>query len=170
METGAVISRDGVYRYKLSRVWIPSKPALTILMLNPSTADEKKDDPTIRKCLWYAGTWHYGGINVVNYCAYRTPMPTSLFTAQKLNKDIIGPENLKWLTTMIQGNDVLIACGNQIELIANRDYVKAVRMVLETAANAVYCIGKTGGGYPKHPLYVGKNTERMVFEWPPTTK
>lgn len=61
----AVLSDDGQYRYQLERTW-GFGDAVTFVMLNPSTADARKDDPTIRRCLSYARSWGYDGIRVVN--------------------------------------------------------------------------------------------------------
>ncbi len=86
---GAVLSADGVYRYRLWRTWDASKPTLAFLMLNPSTADATEDDPTIRRCLGFAKEWGYGSLVVVNLFALRSPNPDAL----RENDDPVGPEN-----------------------------------------------------------------------------
>lgn len=63
--TGAIFSPDRKYRYALWRIW-DSKPLAGWYMLNPSVADEKTDDPTIRKCCGFARRWGNGGILVLN--------------------------------------------------------------------------------------------------------
>ncbi len=64
-EAGATLSVDNVYRYALWRTWDPpadmfepSRPIMTWVMLNPSTADHRVDDPTIRKCIGFAKRPH----------------------------------------------------------------------------------------------------------------
>ena len=57
---------DGDYRYALWRCWDPSLPPMVIVMCNPSTADGKLNDATIRKCIGFARAFGFGGICVVN--------------------------------------------------------------------------------------------------------
>lgn len=68
----AILSEDRKYRYILSRTWDETKPTVLFIGLNPSTADEKTDDPTIRKCINYAKCWGYGKILMANLFAFRS--------------------------------------------------------------------------------------------------
>jgi len=76
--------------YQLRRKWDSEKPTLAFIMLNPSTADEVEDDPTIRRCVGYAEDWGYGELIVGNLYAYRTSDP------EELNKveNPIGPKRM----------------------------------------------------------------------------
>jgi hypothetical protein len=71
----AVLSDRGTYRYRLTRQWDLGKAMLPVCMLNPSTADAEKDDPTIKALMRFAGNWGYGGITVINLFAVRTSQP-----------------------------------------------------------------------------------------------
>ena len=73
----ATFSSCRAYRYSLSRIWDKKKKLVLLIGLNPSTADEKVDDPTIRRCVNYAKNWGYGGFLMVNLFAYRTTLPSS---------------------------------------------------------------------------------------------
>ena len=66
------------YRYSLYRIWDKKKKFVLFIGLNPSTADEGMDDPTIRRCSGYAQNWGYGGFMMVNLFAYRTTFPSNL--------------------------------------------------------------------------------------------
>ncbi|MBA3483376.1 MAG: DUF1643 domain-containing protein, partial [Pirellulales bacterium] len=73
------------YRYSLLRRWAPpqepDKPALRYCMfigLNPSTADERADDPTIRRCIRFARGWGYDGLVMANVFPLRSTDPKSL--------------------------------------------------------------------------------------------
>ena len=85
----ADFSACGTYRYALRRIWLPAAPQVLFIGLNPSTADEKSDDPTIRRCLGFARSWGYGGLIVANLFAYRATAPSALREA----RDPIGPLN-----------------------------------------------------------------------------
>lgn len=73
----ADVSPCGRYRYSLSRTWGHAPPVLFV-MLNPSTADADKDDPTIRRCMGFAKRWGYGGITVCNLYPWRATKPADL--------------------------------------------------------------------------------------------
>lgn len=93
MNKDAVISLCRQYRYWLSRQWDTSLPMVCFIMLNPSTADDNEDDPTIRKCTGFARRMGYGAIQVVNLFALRSTDPTKLRTAM----DPIGPDTDEWI-------------------------------------------------------------------------
>lgn len=57
--------------------------------LNPSTADETKDDPTVRRCIRYAQDWGFGGMVMLNAFAYRATDPSEM----KRQPDPVGPDN-----------------------------------------------------------------------------
>jgi hypothetical protein len=59
IKTGAEFSKDRIHRYALYRIWDESKPLIMFIGLNPSTADENKDDPTIKRCVAFAKHWGY---------------------------------------------------------------------------------------------------------------
>ena len=92
IERATVISKCGAYRYSLTRKWSDA-PNLPFVMLNPSTADAKEDDPTIRRCIGFARREGAGGLIVANLYALRAPSPEALWSA----RDPLGPENLQTL-------------------------------------------------------------------------
>src|SRR6266487_5248505 len=71
IEFGAVLDVSGIYRYSLWRAWSAYHPRIVFVLLNPSTADEQRNDPTIRRCMGFARTWNFGSVEVVNLFAYR---------------------------------------------------------------------------------------------------
>lgn len=79
MIRSAVISKDGLYRYTLRRVWDESKPLLNFVLLNPSKADAETDDATVRRCIGFAKLWGFGGIVITNLYAYRSTDPKKLW-------------------------------------------------------------------------------------------
>ena len=90
----ANISHDREERFSLSRTWDLKKPKVLYIMLNPSYADDKFDDPTIRRLIFFSKKFKYGGFYVANLFTQITPYPKLLnmendikfiFTANKIN-------------------------------------------------------------------------------------
>jgi hypothetical protein len=80
-----------------------------IIGLNPSTADEIDDDPTIRRCIAFAKSWGYGGLYMANLFAFRATEPADLFAAN----DPIGSGNDEWLCNLSKDAGVVVAAwGN----------------------------------------------------------
>ena len=105
------------YRYALSRTWNDKKKTILFIGLNPSTADEKIDDPTIRRCINYAQNWGYGSLLMVNLFAYRATLPTEL----KNVKNPIGNDNDLHIIELSKKADLAVAAwGNEGSLL-NRD-------------------------------------------------
>jgi len=148
---GAMISPCGMYRYTLVRQWDSSRPYMPFVMLNPSTADASQDDSTIRRCVAFAWREGCGGIDVVNLYAYRTTDPKRLWEVE----DPVGPFNRQ-----VVYDAAMVAAESGAPIICawgTHDVTQAVGLALVLAREAgakLKCLGKTKGGYPRHPLYV----------------
>lgn len=152
-DKGAVISADGKYRYALWRIWDHHLPCVLFIMLNPSTADANKDDPTIRKCITYAKKWGYGGLYVGNLYALRSRDPKAL----QYHDTPIGVDNdayLQWMKD--RSESVIAAWGNNI--LGDRR-AEEVRFNF----SPMYCLELTRAGRPKHPLYLGRNCKLIKY-------
>lgn len=84
----AVYSDCQTYRYALTWQWAPG-PRLLWVMLNPSTASELVNDPTVERCERRARALGFGGFRVVNLFALRATDPRAL----RLADDPVGPGN-----------------------------------------------------------------------------
>lgn len=150
----ATFSHCKTYRYSLTRKW-NSGSTLLVVGLNPSTADEKVDDPTVRRCIGFAKSWRFGKLVVANLFAYRSADPTLLARVD----DPIGPMNDRALKRLVAMADlVLVAWGTRGTILDRHDEV------LSWLSNP-HCLGITRGGFPRHPLYVRADAEpvRYVF-------
>jgi hypothetical protein len=94
----ALLSPDRLYRYTLERVWALDRPKCAFIGLNPSTADESRLDPTLRRCVRFADSWGYGSFVMLNVFAFRTTQPLGLLLAN----DPVGPANWMWLSLLMQ--------------------------------------------------------------------
>lgn len=145
MVTTACMSPCRRYRYRLERSWAKGR-LLPFVMLNPSTADETADDPTIRRCMGFARREGYVGIVVANLYAFRASTPASLWKAA----DPYGEENDAALVRIAQEAGGPVVCGWGAHGGKSN---RSVHLMQQAGADLV-CLGKTKGGQPRHPLYV----------------
>ncbi|HEX7157012.1 MAG TPA: DUF1643 domain-containing protein [Burkholderiaceae bacterium] len=143
IEGAARVSRCGRYRYALWRRWADG-PQVLFVMLNPSTADAKADDPTIRRCVDFARRWGFGSIAVGNLFAFRTPSPRALRRAVAP----VGPRNDAWLARMARESVQIVAAWGNDGSWLDRD--RAVRRLLPE----LHALAFTKSGQPRHPLYL----------------
>jgi len=150
-ESEAAFSACRRYRYRLTRRW-GGGPAVAFVMLNPSTADERQGDPTIRRCEALARAAGAGGLIAVNLCAYRATRPAELFAAE----DPEGPENAAVLAGLPAGLRILCAWGDH-GLRAGRG--PRAEAMLRAAGHDLWHLGLTRRGAPRHPLYLPATTQ-----------
>jgi hypothetical protein len=150
---GALFSPCRTYRYALWRIWDEDRPPVLFVGLNPSTADEDADDPTVRRCRGFARAWGHGGFILCNLFAYRATDPRDLFAAI----DPIGPQNDRWLRHYAEEAGLLVACWG-----ARGGYKDRGREVL-ALRNDWHCLGIGKTGFPRHPLYVPGECEAQPF-------
>jgi len=140
----ADFSKCGKYRYTLKRFWDDKKGHVLFVLLNPSTADAKKDDPTNRRGIGFAKRWGYGGVVFCNLFAYRTPYPSEL----KKAKRPVGRFNDKWLKEEARKADLVVASwGNHGRLLGRNEEVREM-------IKGMSHLGITKEGDPKHILYL----------------
>jgi hypothetical protein len=137
------------YRYRLCRHLSPGGDRrVTFAMLNPSTADEVANDPTVRRCIGYAMSWGYHWLEVVNIFAWRSTDPRELLKVE----DPVGPDNDQAIVDAASTSDLVVcAWGVHGKL---RDRGEAVAGLLRDAGVAPYCLDRTRSGAPRHPLYL----------------
>jgi hypothetical protein len=179
-EAGALISSDGLYRYRLWRWWGDGAGGCaTFVMLNPSTADGHVDDATIRKCVGFARRWKMSGIRVVNLFAFRSTDPKSLardFAYDNTLDAMVGPENDAHLFYVLReppgGCDehTVIAAwgstgGSAVAKMVRRRRV-AVRKLMADLGVQPMCLGTAKDGNPRHPLMLGYDTPLVPWEPP----
>ncbi len=144
----AVYSDCELYRYSLTRVWDASVRRVTFVMLNPSTATEVQNDPTIHRCEQRARTLGFGGFRAVNIFALRATDPRDM----KVAVDPEGHDNAGAIIDAAAWADMVIAAwGVHGE---HRDQGPLVAARLHAAGHALHHLGLTKAGHPRHPLYL----------------
>lgn len=140
---GATFDDSGRFRYLLWRTWDESLPRACFVMLNPSTADATSDDPTIRRCIGFARSHGFGGIEVVNLFAFRTTDPALLPRTAEAR----GAGNDEHIRRAIERCVVTIAAWG----VHGAGHWQAIPSL---SGIELHCLGVTNRGEPRHPLYV----------------
>jgi hypothetical protein len=152
-DSGATFSPDGFYRYRLWRSWGDREHRCIFFGLNPSTADEATDDPTIRKCVGFAKRWGFGAIDMVNLFAWRSTQPARLLDVA----NPVGPDNDETITRVLDGASRVVWAWGQHSAAVRR----LVRGRLRFATGRWFTIperceagvlGRALDGSPRHPL------------------
>ncbi len=156
MKRSADISEDGRLRWTLTREWRRETGSALFVMLNPSTADAEKDDPTIRNIIDRAYNWGFGKLVVVNLFPIRSSSPDAAFAWMQTvgsNADAEGNERIIRDEARKAGI-VICAWGG-----THWAQAKGQRMwsMLRSLDVETFCIGRTKNGYPKHPLARGRH-------------
>lgn len=154
IESGAIFSQCGLYRYHLWRIWGESG-RVCWLMLNPSTADVTNNDPTITRCIGFSKLWGYGGLDVVNLYGLRSTNPKGL----RLVSDPIGPDNDRTIEQVARESPFVVCAWGVNAGSRGQTVTRRLRML----GIKLHHIGLTVKGIPWHPLMVPYSREASVF-------
>ena len=164
----ADFSDDERYRFTLRRRWAPHRPLLTWIMLNPSIADERILDPTVRRVLGFSQCWGFGGFTVLNLFALRSTDPRVVRTTLRDHNDTaaIGVDNDDAIAAAVSDAPAVICAWGDMPRTslklaggARRDL--DVFELLRKAGTPTFSLGTTDHGQPRHPLYVPR---RQIME------
>ncbi len=155
-DSEAQFSDCGKYRYRLWRRW-SNGPSVAFLMLNPSTADAKRNDPTVERCHRRAVDMGFGALEVVNIFAFRATDPKDL----KKAKQPVGPLNDDILLETARSVDMTICAWGSHGTYLGRDL--AVRTLLKSAGITPYILALTKFDQPRHPLYVSYTNKPKLW-------
>lgn len=147
-QSTAVYSDCEAYRYMLTRIWDPAGRKALFIMLNPSTATEVQNDPTVERCERRARTLGFGAFRVTNIFAWRDTDPRKMRAAE----DPIGPGNDAAILESCPWADQII-CGWGAHG-AHLDRGDQVEALLRATGLPAHNLGQTKDGHPKHPLYI----------------
>lgn len=152
MRIEAYLSADRKYRYWLLRIWDDALPVNCICGVNPSTADEKENDPTIRKDIGFSARLGFGGLLKVNVCAFRATDPRKLRKAFNPLGDCNRASDIRKYFVDFQAKQFIAAWGK------NGNYFWGqCQRILEQFPDAM-CFGTNPDGTPKHTLMLAYST------------
>lgn len=153
--SGAVFSDCRTWRYSLWRIWNDSLAKVAFIGLNPSTADEEINDPTVTRCINYAKKWGFGGMYMLNIFGYRATDPKKM----KGFSEPIGERNNASISYVLGKNDVdlaVCAWGNHgLHLGRGKEMLSFIKGM----DVKICCLDRNKNGMPKHPLYLKSDLE-----------
>lgn len=164
---GAILDETRKYRYRLWRDCGEGVGTCAFIMLNPSTADENENDPTIRKCMKYARTWGYARLVVVNLFAFRATEPKELEKIKDREK-AVGRDNDAFIDEIFTGEDwkadmVIAAWGGHGKHL-DRDWAVLNRVKQAKLPLHYLKLATTVRKSPYHPLYLKDDLKPQLLE------
>lgn len=144
----AIYSDCERYRYSLTRIWDNAGQRVNFVMLNPSTATEVQNDPTVERCERRARALGFGSFAVTNIFAWRETDPR----AMRIAADPIGPGNDAAIAERADWADMVIAAWGTHG--AHLDRGTHVAAFLQASGRPLFHLGLSKAGHPKHPLYL----------------
>lgn len=156
-----LFSEDRRFRYWLLREWDISKPVVAFIGLNPSTADETQDDPTVRRVIGFAKLWGYGSVLMLNLYSYRATDPRKLWDAHRTGVDIVGGvrgfrQSLEEYAFKHKAQKIVACWGN--------DLTERWRLYHNSLWD-LDCLKKNKNGQPGHPLYLRGDLGSMPWNY-----
>ena len=155
----AAYSDCGAYRYWLKRRW-QSGDVVNFLMLNPSVADEHRNDPTVERCQRRAHQMGFGGFSVTNIFAWRDTDPHAMRRAKAPE----GPQNDAVLRAEARASHLVIAAWGTHG--AHKARGQAVAQMLRADGTGLFHLGLSKHGHPRHPLYVPYSQKPILWTLP----
>lgn len=141
------------YRYDLTRVWDATGRKAAFIMLNPSTATEVQNDPTVERCERRARALGFGAFRVCNIFAWRDTDPRAMRAAA----EPVGAENDAAILAASHWADQIICAWGTHGAHLNRG--PAVETLLRATGLPLWHLGLSKAGHPKHPLYISYATQ-----------
>ena len=146
------------YRYSLTRTWNPSGQKALFVMLNPSTATEIQNDPTVERCERRARALGFGAFRVTNIFAFRATDPRVM----RATPDPIGPHNNETISEACTWADTIIAAWGTHGTHLGRG--PQVAAILHAQNKPIHHLGLTKNGHPKHPLYIAYTQQPQPWD------
>lgn len=160
----AIFSPCLKYRYWLERPLGSGEGTMAFVMLNPSTANAFRDDPTVARCRRRAQDNGFAKLVVVNLFAMRSTDPTELYRAHKRDECPIGPETDRFISRAAnEARIVVCGWGASVHRAFQRRPSRVLQLLQDSAD--LRCLGTTKSGAPRHPLYV--RSDAPLKKYPP---
>ncbi len=158
MKLSAQFSDDMKYRYTLERHWAPLVPPLVWILLNPSTADAFRDDPTVKRCMGFSMNSGAGGCLILNLFAWRSTNPGGLLHT----KDPVGPDNDGYIRHWVaKGLNVVLGWGCMHKKLLWRP-LQVLKLL--DKSKLYYLRPTTVHHEPNHPLFLSSKLRPVEMD------
>ena len=174
LAAGAAFSGpDRAHRWLLWRTW-GSAPAMLVIGLNPSKADECDDDPTIRRCVGFARREGCGRLVMANIVPFRATAPANMVAwLTRTPVEVVAEVMAQNVTAILQAaqddcRHVVAAWGalDRFALVMSlRHLARTTEAALNGVGKDIGCLGRTKAGDPRHPLYLRRDAQ--LLPWTP---
>ena len=154
----AVYSDCERYRYTLTRAWDPAGQKALFVMLNPSTATEVQNDPTVERCERRARTLGFGAFRVCNIFAWRDTDPKAM---RRADEPVGRPENDAAIVDGCHWADTIVCAWGTHG--AHLDRGPEVERLMRGTGRVLHHLGLSKEGHPKHPLYIAYAQSPQVW-------
>jgi hypothetical protein len=174
----AAVSKDTIfsecrlYRFTLWRDWdcdlltgtsddIPHRDKFVqFICLNPSTADEKINDATVRRCIDFSKRWGYGAFCMTNIFPFRSMEVKKMLAHDEPIE--MARQNAEHVERIAEHAGLIIfAWGNHGSHKRRGD--KFVKHLLNVRKFKIHHLGLNTDGSPKHPLYLKATTQPIAY-------
>jgi hypothetical protein len=161
MFSDAGISADKLYRWWLFRCWAANLPLIIWIMMNPSTADHNKNDPTILKVIRYSTRWGFGAVLVLNIYAFRASKP------ENMPEDLharIGVRNNWWIKLIFRyaaRRKIPVICAWGVK---HQERGKVIRYFAKAYKLKLKCLEMGLNGEPKHPRWLAESLDPIKLK------
>jgi hypothetical protein len=122
--------------------------------LNPSTADEVQNDPTVARCIDYSMRWGFGALCMMNIFSFRATLPTVM----KAQHNPVGKDNNRWLVEIAKDASVIVAAWG-----THGSHLDRHQEVIALLGDKLHCLKETKEGFPSHPLYLKKSLSPVPY-------
>lgn len=157
IKSDALFSPCRTWRYTLTREWDSSLPGIAFIGLNPSTADADKLDNTTTKCVKWAKRDGFGRYVMLNLFGLVSTNPNGLLTAP----DPVGPNTDAWIAHVLSRCPAVVFCWGSTHAKLLTPRIAVVEQITRDMGRTPQCLGVTGGGFPRHPLYLRNDTQMI---------
>lgn len=153
----AHFDKERTFRFTLTVTW-SANPVLNFIGCNPSTADERKNDPTIERLQRRAAALGFGGLIVTNLFAFKSPYPKELIRAARAGVNVVGIDsegrkNDEWIEQCAhKASKILCGWGTHGAFLGRGSAVQF--LLRKLCASKLFYLKLCGNGQPQHPLYL----------------